>query len=295
MALADRIRSLSPLHERNGRFSALRALTFAGLVAPALWLTWRAGIGDLGARPWTEAIHRSGDWAIRFLALSLLVTPLRNASGWSKLVGLRRMVGVAALFYALLHVALYIGDQTLDLAKVVSEIALRIYLTIGFIALVGLIALGVTSTDGMIKRLGAERWHRLHALVHPIAILALIHFFMQSKIDVSDALIMSGLFLALWICRGVSRNRIALSLPVLIAIAAGCGIVTALAEAVYFSLKTGVDPRLVLPANLMFEPVIRPAWWVAGIVAAVSVVAVAAKAIWFTKGAPALRPARSAR
>ena len=284
-----------PWTDRAGRLSALKLVTFLAVLAPACWLAWRALSGDLGPRPVTEALHFTGLWCVRLLLVTMSITPLRRVAGWTKLIGIRRMTGVAAMAYILGHFTLYVVDQKFDLVRVASEIVLRIYLTIGFVALLGFVALGVTSTDGMIKRLGAERWHRLHSLVHPIAILALIHFYMQSKLDISDALIMSGLMLALWICRGVSRHRIALSLPILLAIAAGCGIVTALAEAVYFSIKTGVDPRLVLPANLMFEPVIRPAWWVAGIVAAVSVVAVAAKAIWFTKAAPALRPARSAR
>ena len=273
MALADLVRDYSPIHERNGRLSVLRAIVFAAVLVPALYLAWRAGVGDLGPRPWTEAIHRSGDWAIRLIALTLLITPLRNMSGWSKLVGLRRMLGVASLGYALVHFALYIGDQSLDLAKVASEIALRVYLTIGFVALVGLVALGVTSTDGMIKRLGAARWQRLHALVHPIAILALVHYFIQSKLDVTEPLIVAGLMLALWVCRGVARHRIGLSLPITLAIAAGSGLATALAEATWYWARTGVDPRLVLNANLMFEPVIRPGWWVAGIAAAVAVAA----------------------
>src|SRR5688500_3787062 len=101
-----------------------------------------------------------GDWAIRSLMMSLAVTPLRRIANWPKLIMVRRMLGVTALFYALAHLTLYTIDLKLDLLRVASEIALRFYLTIGFVALLGLIALGSTSTDAAIKRLG-KRWNRL--------------------------------------------------------------------------------------------------------------------------------------
>jgi DMSO/TMAO reductase YedYZ heme-binding membrane subunit len=161
-----------PWTDRAGRFSALRAAVFAAALAPGLWLTVQGWLGLLGPRALTAATHDTGDWAVRFLLLALLVTPLRSLTRRNELIGVRRMLGLAGLGYVLVHAALYVVDQRFDLVKVMWEIALRTYLTIGFVGLLGLAALGATSTDGMVKRLGAERWGRLHALVYGLTVLA---------------------------------------------------------------------------------------------------------------------------
>src|SRR4029077_8050886 len=115
----------------------------------------------------TEMIHLTGKWTIRFLLLSLLITPLMRGARYPKFVVVRRMVGVAAFAYATAHLGLYIVDQHYDLLHVASEIAQRFYLTIGFVAWLGLATLAATSTDAMIRRLGA-RWSALHKLVYGI-------------------------------------------------------------------------------------------------------------------------------
>ncbi len=158
----------APWRERNGRFSLLKAIVFVGLFIPAAYYIFQFATGALGPKPVTELIHRSGDWALRLILLSLLVTPLRRIADWPKLIAIRRMVGVAAFAYAFGHFTLYIVDQHYDLAHVVSEIVLRFYLTIGFVALLGLAALAATSTDAMIRRVGAARWNRLHKIVYGI-------------------------------------------------------------------------------------------------------------------------------
>src|SRR5260370_968588 len=104
------------------------------------------------------------------------------------------MIGVAAFAYAITHLSLYTADQMFDLAKVASEIVHRIYLTIGFSAVVGLAALAATSTDGMIRRLGPRNWQRLHRLVYLIALLAVVHYCMQSKLDLWEPSIMAGIY-----------------------------------------------------------------------------------------------------
>ena len=115
------------------------------------------------------------------------------------------MVGVAAFAYASAHLTLYVVDQHFDLAHVATEIALRFYLTIGFVAWLGLAALAATSTDAMIRRLG-PKWRTLHSLVYGIAALALLHFMIQAKADVTEPVIMTGLFLVLMLFR-VSLKR----------------------------------------------------------------------------------------
>jgi sulfoxide reductase heme-binding subunit YedZ len=262
-----------PWTDRAGRVVPLKALVFAGLFLPGLYVAGALALGELGARPITEAIHQIGLWAIRFLFLSLAVTPLRLIWRWPKLVSVRRMIGVAAFFYVAIHLSLYAVDQMLDLAKVASEIVLRFYLTIGFVALLGLGALAATSTDGMVRRLGGKRWQRLHRLVYPIGLLAAIHFFLQSKQDVTEPTVMAGLgaWLLFWRVRGWTRTgavRRPAAEAALLGLAAAA--TTALGEALYYWLKMGVDPLLVLNTNLTLQAGLRPAVVVLLILAAVA-------------------------
>ncbi len=161
-------------HDRRGRFSPQRAATLALLLAPGIALVWFALTHNLGPRPRTEAIHEVGLWAIRFLMLSLFVTPMRRIARYAPLVDVRRLLGVGCFAYIVLHFSLYITDQMFDLSKVASEIALRYYLTIGFSAWLGLATLAITSN-------GIFIWLILYRLLHwkfprntefPIAVIA---------------------------------------------------------------------------------------------------------------------------
>jgi sulfoxide reductase heme-binding subunit YedZ len=274
LAPAPPLRSYLPWTDRRGSLSWLRLIVFLAVVAPALWIAAQALLGWLGAKPVTEAIHQSGDWAIQLLILGLAITPLRLIGPWPQLIGVRRMVGLAALGYVLLHVGLYVVEQGFDLGKVASEIVLRVYLTIGFVAVLALIALGLTSTDGMIRRLGAERWNRLHALVYPATALGILHFFLQSKIDVSNAVIMAGLFYLVLGVRLLRRRNIPLGAPSLLLLAVGVALLTGATEAAWYAAKSGVDPSRVLAANLDFSFSVRPLWWVLGWGVALALVAV---------------------
>ena len=129
------------------------------------------------------------------------------------------MLGVAAMAYIFGHFALYVVDLKLDLGRVAFELTQRVYLTIGFVALIGFAALGATSTDGMIRRLGAERWGRLHGLVHAIMLLGVVHFMMQSKLDIGEAAWMFGLFV--WASWLRLSNRPAATTLIGVAVAGG--------------------------------------------------------------------------
>ena len=147
--------------------------------------------------------------------MSLAVTPLRRIANWPKLILVRRMLGLTALFYALdASDALHI-DLKLDIYRVVTEIALRFYLTIGFVALLALIALGSTSTDAAIKRLG-RNWNRLHKIVYSIGLLAAFHFFIQSKADVYEPTLMAGFFLLLMFYRLAHWRGFSLTSPLVL-------------------------------------------------------------------------------
>ena len=254
-----------PWLDYGGRLSPLKLAVFVALFVPALWAVSGYGLrfGDFGARPLMETIHQIGLWTIRLLLIALAIAPARQIFQWPRLLLVRRMVGVAAFAYAAAHFCLYMADQAFDLTKIVSEIWLRFYLTIGFVTLLGLAALAATSTDGMTRRLGGRNWQRLHRLGYGLAALALIHYFMQSKLDVWEPLVMAGFFAWLMLYRllawsAPSRGPLPVRSILLLGLVAGAA--TALGEAVYFWLAMGVDPVRVLGADLSLATGLRPGW-----------------------------------
>ena len=141
----------------------------------------------LGANP-IEALTRGlGDWALRLLLITLAVTPLRRLSGWAWLLKLRRMLGLFAFFYASLHLIAYLWlDQFFDWAEIGRDILKRPFITIGMATFLLLAPLAATSTKAMIRRLGGQRWQRLHRLIYPAALLAVLHFTWMVKVDVRE-------------------------------------------------------------------------------------------------------------
>ncbi len=276
--MTNTVRHFLPWFDRRGRFSAPRLAVSAALVAPAVHLLWRALGDDLGPRPFTEAIHVSGDWAVRLLVLSVLATPLRLVSGSSWPIGLRRLVGVTAFAYALLHFALTAIELGLDPGRIALELALRPWLTIGFVAFVGLLALAATSTDGAIRRLGAV-WRRLHGLVHPIVVLAIVHVFLQSKLDLAQGALLSGVAIGGLAVRVAAergaRNGFALTGVATIAALLG----GAAAEVMWFALKTTRPLWPMVVAQVDASVRLPPAWIAAGLVAAVGGAAAVARGL----------------
>jgi sulfoxide reductase heme-binding subunit YedZ len=257
-----------PWLDRQGRVSGLRLAAFALVLLPALILAAEAWTGQLGSKPWTRAVHDTGTWAVRLLLVTLAISPLRRILDWGKLLGIRRMLGLSVLAYAVAHLTLYCIDLAFDWGLIVSEIVKRFYLIVGITALTGLVALGMTSTDGMIRRMGAKNWQRLHNLVYPITMLALLHFALQSKIDVTQPVLMSGLFALLMVYRGLDRFKIALSAPVLVGAALATGLATALCETAWYAFATGASAWLVFQANadiVVYQDLasLRPGHWVA--------------------------------
>jgi len=249
-----------------GRFSPFKAVVFAALLLPALWLLWRTAQNDLGPRPFTELILQTGTWGVRILLVSLFVTPLRQMTRYGRLALVRRMTGVAAALYLLAHFILYMANHAFVFDKIVTEIAKSNYLIIGLIALVALLLLLATSTDAMLRRLGGRRWQMLHRLVFPAAMLGAWHYFLQVKADIFQPLLIIG-FLA-WLL-GYRLWRKArpqgTTLPVwAVAVLGGfAALLTIGIEAAYFAWKIGpaVVPR-VLEANLSVEMGLRPGIWV---------------------------------
>jgi len=235
----------------------LRLVVLIGLCLPALDLAWRWQQDALGPRPVTEATHITGDWTVVFLLCSLAMTPARSVFDWMPLVQIRRRIGVAAALYAGLHFMIYVYDQKWDLVVVALEIAKRFYLTIGFAALLMLAALAITSTNGWQKRLRGN-WKRLHWLIYPAAVLAILHFYTQSKNNVGEATVAAGLFawLMLWRFMPIKLRTRYLGLALL---ALGATLAAVVFEVGWYSLVKNIDPLRVLGANIDLDLAPRPA------------------------------------
>lgn len=172
---------------RNGPRQVSRVAVFVVCLGPLAWIFWRAFTGGpdglgLTANP-AEYLNRFiGDWALRFILITLAMTPLRLMTGQAWLLRFRRMFGLYAFFYVSLHLASYIVfDQFFDWSAIWADIIKRTYITVGMTAFVMLIPMAVTSTARMVRRLGPDRWKRLHQMVYVIAPLGCVHYIMMSK------------------------------------------------------------------------------------------------------------------
>jgi methionine sulfoxide reductase heme-binding subunit len=258
--LATPARPFAYFRDRSGRILPLRVIALGATLLPALWLAVRAATTGLGSKPLTAAIHFTGDWAVYLLLATLAVTPLRHLLNQPRLIQTRRILGLSVLGYALLHILFYSFEQGGDLARVLSEILKRTYLQIGAVAVIMLVALGLTSRDVMIQRLGTIAWQKLHLLVHPVAVLALVHFFLQSKIDVSRAVLVTGVYLWLVLFRIMHRRHLAQGVWGLMLLAVGAALLTACAEALWYGLATGIGWQRPLLSNLDFQYELSAAW-----------------------------------
>ena len=252
-----------------GRLSPLRIVVLVFLLVPVAVAIADFNTEGFGARPLNNVIHRTGYWALIFLMTSLAITPLRRIARFNLLVDVRRMIGVGAFVYAATHISLYFADQMFDVWKVASEIVRRLYLTIGFTALLGLTALAVTSTDGMVRRLGGQKWQRLHNVIYGIGLLALIHYFQQTKADVSVPTFAAGLFAWMIGYRLLIQFRKTRDEPpswMLFALSVIVAALTFIAEAIGIGIVFNVSPFRVLGTAFDFDDLamIRPGWLVLG-------------------------------
>lgn len=264
-----------PWRDRRGRLIPIKAVVFPALFVPGLVLTFWWATGQLGGRPVTEMIHGIGLWMVRLMMISLAITPARVVFDAPKLLLVRRMVGVAAMTYGLLHLGLYVVDQNFHLGTVVSEIVRRFYLTIGFIALVGLIVLGATSTDAAVRRMG-KRWKGLHRAIYGIAVLGLWHYALQSKAIVSEAIMVTGFFVWLMAWRMVPQGW-QRRIVTLVLLGVFASVATAWIEFGWYAATTGINPWRVFWANESIRYGLRPAHWVAVVGLGVVALAVVAR------------------
>lgn len=187
------------MSDRTVRF-VLKPLLFLASAGPAAWLTWAAVTGHLSANPLGDLTNETGVWTLRFLCLTLAITPLRRVTGWNWWIRFRRMTGLYAFFYGTLHLLTYvIADRFAGLefqngvvawttltsltSAIWDDISKRPYITVGFTAWSTMVPLTITSTAGMIRRLGGKRWTRLHTAVYATAVLGVVHYWWLVKAD----------------------------------------------------------------------------------------------------------------
>jgi methionine sulfoxide reductase heme-binding subunit len=188
----------------------LKPLVFAAGLVPAAYIVWAGLNGQLTADPLKEITHETGDWTLRFVVITLAITPVRRVLGWNRLIKFRRMLGLYAFFYGTLHFSIYvIADRFAGLdfpdgivalstgralaASIWDDIAKRPYITVGFLGWSAMIPLAVTSTTGWIRRMGGRNWQRLHRLIYLTAVAGVVHYWWLVKADVRHPAVYAAL------------------------------------------------------------------------------------------------------
>jgi sulfoxide reductase heme-binding subunit YedZ len=162
-----------------------KALVFLLSSCPLLFIIWRTLRGELTANPVEFYQHQTGDATLRFLVLTLCITPFRKVFNLPELIRFRRMLGLFAFFYVCLHFLTYLGpDQSFSLSGMLQDVAKRPFITVGFAAFLLLLPLALTSTAGWIRRLGGKRWQMLHRAIYAAAVLGVVHYYWLVKSDV---------------------------------------------------------------------------------------------------------------
>lgn len=180
----------------------MKPAVFMVSLVPFGLLIWWASNDGLGANPVEFITRHTGQWGLRFLVITLCVTPLRKITGWNALARVRRMLGLYAFFYLTLHFSTYLVlDAEFSLAYIVEDVVDRLYITAGFTGFCLLIPLAATSTNGMVRRLGGKRWQQLHRLVYPAVLAGCLHFLWLVKADVREPLIYLSIVLILLLMR----------------------------------------------------------------------------------------------
>jgi len=248
-----------PWQDRKRRFSWLKAGTFAFMFVPAIWLIYQIATGEFGPVPLGPMTYWSGVWATALLLLTLAITPALTISRWRRLIIVRRMIGVTALAYTIAHLTIYLALRFWDFAFIAREVVARISLIVASAATIGLITLGVTSADAVIRRMGAQAWRRLHRAVYVLISLALIHYLLSPDIY-AEQYLMSGMFFWLMSWRVLNHHGLATDAKALAVLAAVSSLFTALFEAGWLWAYHGYGPTGTLYLNFTLISGLSPAW-----------------------------------
>jgi methionine sulfoxide reductase heme-binding subunit len=192
----------------DGYMRTAKVVIFALCLAPLGLLLWRGTHNGLGANPIEFITHATGDWTLRFLVLTLAVTPVRKLLGRPQLVRFRRMLGLFAFFYGCLHLVTYVWlDKFFDFSAMLADVAKRRFITVGFTAFVLLLPLALTSTAGWIRRLGGRKWQALHRLIYVSAVAAVVHYYWLVKSDVRLPVFYGAVVGMLLLWRAINRRQ----------------------------------------------------------------------------------------
>jgi methionine sulfoxide reductase heme-binding subunit len=260
-----------PWQGRNGKFSWLKAGTFAIAFAPAIWVLYQVVAEQFGPVPLGGMTYWSGLWALAFLTLALAITPAAMILRWGQLIAVRRMIGVTALVYTIAHIVIYFALRFWNFAAIAREMATRVSLILATIATVGLVALGATSLDLAIRHMGAAGWQRLHNIIYATAVLALVHYLLSPDIY-PEQYLMSGMFFWLMAWRELNRRGLGADVVALAALALVASLFTAFFEAGWTWMYHDYEPAWTLSNNFSLALGVSPAWkiFVLGLLAALS-------------------------
>ncbi len=254
-----------PWQDRQRQFSALKAAGFVLVLVPAIRLAYQLGTGEFGIYPlWLGGLtYWSGVWATAILLMALAVTPALTIFRWSSLIDVRRMIGVAALLYTIAHIIVYFALRFWNLAVIAKEMATSFSLIVATLSTIGLIALGATSVDVAILRMGTKNWQRLHNAVYAIAALALLHV-LVSRGTYPEQYLLSGMFFWLMTWRVLDRYGQGTDAKALAILAVGSCLFTALLEVGWIWARRGYAPSETLSNNFTLDYGIPPAWQILG-------------------------------
>lgn len=248
-----------PWQDRNHRFSWLKAGTFALMFVPAIWLFYQVRSDQFGPVPLGGMTYWSGVWATAILLLALAITPASTIFGWPRLIIVRRMIGVTALAYSIAHLIIYFALRFWNFASIAHEMTTRLSLIVATVSTIGLIALGATSLDAAVQRMGAKGWNRLHNTIYVIAALALLHYLLSPEIY-SEQYLMSGMFFWLMVWRELKRRGLGTDVRALVMLALASFLFTAFFEAFWIWAYHGYAPWGTLRNNFSLVLGIAPAW-----------------------------------
>src|SRR5262249_13183720 len=229
------------------------------MFAPAIWLIQQSTTGQFGPVPVGGLVYWSGVWATALLLLALAITPASAILRWSGLLDVRRMIGVTALLYTVAHIVVYFALRFWNFAHIAHEMATRLTLVVATVATIGLIALGATSVDAAVGRLGVKGWQRLHATVYPLTGLALLHYLL-SRGTYPEQYLLSGMFFWLMVWRVLNRSGRGTDAKVLAMLAVASCLFTVLLEVGWLWAYRGYSPARTLGNSFTLVLGVPPAW-----------------------------------
>ena len=248
-----------PWQDGKRGFSWLKAGAFALMFVPAIWIVYQVGTEQFGPVPLGGMTYWSGLWATALLLLALAITPAIAILGWRQLIIVRRMIGVTALAYAVAHIIIYFALRFWNFASIAHEMATRVSLMIATVATIGMIALGATSLDAAVARMGAKGWKRLHNTIYVIAALALIHYLLSPDIY-PEQFLLSGMFFWLIGWRLLNRRGLGTDVMALAMLAVASCVFTLFFEAGWVWAIHGYGPVGTLRNDFSLDLGIPPAW-----------------------------------